>query len=191
MEWITDYNPDLGEDRTSPSNRSWHWNGTDWEEETYSDFMIRAVVGALIDHVIVADGIIFTVRTESNSTVSNFQFFKEEKKVLFNVTGPTDTHGFCNITIPTQLLGGPFNVTFDGQLLSEVLSLDNSIHTWLYFTYLQSEHRIEIVGSTVIPEFPSLLLPLLCITTTLIALIFRRKLKMTKRQLKVGLKASK
>ena len=191
MEWITDYNPDLGEDRTSPSNRSWHWNGTDWEEETYSDFMIRAVVGTLIDHVIVADGIIFTVRTESNSTVSNFQFFKEEKKFLFNVTGHTDTHGSCNITIPTQLLGGPFNVTFDGQLLSEVLSLDNSTHTWLYFTYLQSEHKIEIVGSTVIPEFPSLLLPLLCIITTLIAVVFRKKLKMTKQQMKVGLEASK
>ena len=45
MEWIVDYNPDLGKDSTSPSDRSWHWNGTVWKEETYSDFMIRAVVG--------------------------------------------------------------------------------------------------------------------------------------------------
>jgi len=44
MEWIVDYNPDLGEDRTNPSGRSWHWNGTIWKQEEYSDFMIRAVV---------------------------------------------------------------------------------------------------------------------------------------------------
>jgi hypothetical protein len=45
MEWINGYNPDLGEDRTSPSGRSWRYNGTVWSQETYSDFMIRAVVG--------------------------------------------------------------------------------------------------------------------------------------------------
>ena len=177
MEWMVDYNPVLGEDRTRPSDRSWHWNGTHWEEEPYGDFMIRAVVGTLIDHVTVADGIVFHIPTESNSTVSNFQFVKEDKKLLFNVTGPTDTRGFCNITIPNQLLGGPFNVAFDEQILSEVLSFDNGTHTWLHFSYLHSEHEIEIVGSTVIPEFPSLLLLPLCLITTLIALIFRRKLK--------------
>ena len=45
MEWINGYNPDLGEDTTSPSGRSWRYNGTVWSQETYSDFMIRAVVG--------------------------------------------------------------------------------------------------------------------------------------------------
>lgn len=44
IEWIVDYNPDLGEDRTSPCGRSWYWNGTLWKQETTSDFMIRAVV---------------------------------------------------------------------------------------------------------------------------------------------------
>lgn len=44
IEWIVDYNPDLGEDRTSPCDRSWYWNGTLWKQEITSDFMIRAVV---------------------------------------------------------------------------------------------------------------------------------------------------
>jgi hypothetical protein len=47
MEWITDNNPDLGEDTTSNFERSWIWNGTNWEQYTYGDFMIRAVVGTL------------------------------------------------------------------------------------------------------------------------------------------------
>jgi hypothetical protein len=41
MEWITDYNPHLG-DAYSDFDRSWTWNGTIWRE-SYSDFMIRAV----------------------------------------------------------------------------------------------------------------------------------------------------
>jgi len=53
MDWIVDYNPDLGQDNTSPSDRSWHWNGTAWKEETYADFMIRAVVGTVAPEIIV------------------------------------------------------------------------------------------------------------------------------------------
>lgn len=180
MEWINNYNPDLGEDSTSPSDRSWYWNGTYWEAESYSDFMIRAVVGTLIDHVVLAEGSAFHITTESNSTISNFQFIKEGKELLFNVTGSTGTHGFCNITIPNQLLGGPFSVTFDEQPLSEVLSLDNVTHTRLCFAYPQSGHVIEIIGATVIPEFPSLLLPLLLTAMTLVTSIVRKKLKMIK-----------
>ena len=177
MEWITDYNPDLGEDTTSPSDRSWYWNGTQWQEETSSDFMIRAVVGTLVDHVIVADGAVFHIITESNSTLSNFQFIKENKKALFNVTGTTGTSGFCNITIQNQLLGGPFNVTFDEQPLSEVLSFDNGTHTWLYLTYLQSAHRIEIVGTTVIPEFPLAIMLSLFTSITIIAVALTKKIR--------------
>ena len=45
MEWTIDYNPDLGKDETHPSNRSWYVIGTVWKQETYSDFVIRAIVG--------------------------------------------------------------------------------------------------------------------------------------------------
>jgi len=53
MEWIVDYNPDLGEDRTNVSYRSWHWNGMFWDAETYSDFMIRAIVGTGAPEIVV------------------------------------------------------------------------------------------------------------------------------------------
>jgi len=180
IEWVTNSSPRLGRETTDPFNRSWHWNGTCWEQETSCDFMIRAIVGTLIDHAIVADGTKFHILTESNSTVSNFHFMKEGKKLMFNLTGPTETNGFCNITIHNQLLGGPFNVTFDGQTLSEIFSFDNGTHTSLYFTYVQGKHGIEIVGTTVIPELPSFLLSFICITMTLAASIFGKKLKVKK-----------
>ena len=53
MEWIVDYNLDLGEDRTDPSGRSWYWNGTIWKQEEYSDFMIRAVVSTGAPKIVV------------------------------------------------------------------------------------------------------------------------------------------
>jgi hypothetical protein len=176
MEWMADYNPYLGGDDTQTvSDRSWSVNGTDWKETTA--LTIRAVVGTLCDHVIVEDGKAFQIITESNSTLSDFQFIKENKKILFNVTGTTGTSGFCNITMPNQLLGGPFNITFDEQPLSEVLLFDNGTHTWLYLTYPQSAHRIEILGTTIIPEFPSAILLPLLISITIIAVALTRKIR--------------
>jgi hypothetical protein len=178
MEWITDYNPDLGEDRTSPSDRSWHWNGTNWKEETYSDFMLRAVVGTLIDHVIVADGPVFHVTTESNSTISNFQFIQEDKKLLFNVTGPTGKTGYCNISIPEELLWGEFSIFRDGSLLVKDVDYTqtyNGTHYTFYISYSHSTHTINIIGTEVIPEFPSPIFSLLFATATLLAVILHRR----------------
>lgn len=50
-------------------------------------------------------------------------------------------------------------------------------HTkYLYINYTQSEHTIEISGTTIIPEFPSfLVLPLFMIATLLAVIVYRRK----------------
>jgi hypothetical protein len=176
MEWTTSYNPYLGgDDVWTLSDRSWSVNGTDWTESTA--FTIRAVVGTLCCHEIVEDSRVFQIMTESNSTLSDFQFIKGNKKIQFNVAGTTGTSGFCNITIPNQLLGGPFNVTFDGQPLSEVLSSNNGTHTWLHLTYPQSAHEIEILGTTVIPEFPSAMLSSLFMVITVCVVALARKFR--------------
>jgi len=190
MEWITNYNPSMGKDTTSPSDRSWHWYETDWQEETYSDFMIRAIIGTLIDHVLVADGTVFHVTTESNSTISNFQFTKEDKKLLFNVTGPTGKRGYCNISIPEELLWGEFSIFLGGSLLVKDVDYTqtyNGTHYTFYISYSHSTHTIKIVGTEVIPEFPSfLILPLFMIATLLTAIIYskhrRRKVSNQKKK---------
>ncbi len=178
MEWITNYNPSLGKDTTSPSDRSWHWYETGWQEETYSDFMIRAIVGTLIDHEIVADGTVFHVTTESNSTISNFQFIKEDKKLLFNVTRPSGKPGYCNISIPEELLWGEFSIFMDDSLLVRDVDYTqtyNGTHYAFYMSYSHSTHTIEIVGTEVIPEFPLPTFSLLFMTATLLAVIAHRR----------------
>jgi len=178
MEWITNYNPSLGKDTTSPSDRSWHWYETDWQEEAYSDFMIRAIIGTLIDHEIVADGTVFHVTTESNSTISNFQFIQEDKKLLFNVTGPPGETGYCNISIPEELLWGEFSIFMDGSLLVkdvDYTQTHNGTHYTFYISYSHSTHTINIIGTEVIPEFPSPIFSLFFVTATLLAVILHRR----------------
>jgi len=148
----------------------------DWrfQRSTRDKFNGGASQVTIVDHLVVADGITFHVVTESNSTVSGFNFTQELKRIAFNVTGSSGSEGFCNTTIPKQLLGGPFIVQLNGVSIS-FISTENSTHTFIYFAYAHSQHRIEIVGSTVIPEFPVFLIPMF-IVITIIAMLIRRRL---------------
>ena len=140
--------------------------------------MLRAVVGTLIDHVIVTDGPVFHVTTESNSTISNFQFIQGDKKLLFNVTGPTGKTGCCNISIPEELLWGEFSIFRDGSLLVKDVDYTqtyNGTHYTFYISYSHSTHTINIIGTEVIPEFPSPIFSLLFATATLLAVILHRR----------------
>jgi len=183
LEWLTDNSPRLGVYSQNLSGRSWEWNGTNWEEAAYRDFMIRAVVGeagqiiepTITDHIIVAEGTDFHIVTKSNSTISSCQFSKDDKQLSFDVAGTISSYGFFNVTIPNELLGGPFSVTADKQTVSDVLSSGNSTHTWLNFVYPQTTSSIEITGSTVIPEFSSWIMLLLLIISTLVVVTIVKK----------------
>jgi hypothetical protein len=152
--------------------------------------MIRAVVGTLADHRIT-DGFDFRVITESNSTISNFNFIQAEKKIIFNVTGPSGTIGFCNVTIPKPLLQGHFDVMFDGENVTDFILSASPTHTSLYLTYEHSGHRVEIMGTIVIPESTFLFTLLMAVTLT--AVIFRKKLQLhaRKRRTSAGFEAQR
>jgi parallel beta-helix repeat protein len=118
----------------------------------------------------------------SNSSVSEFQFSTTSKTLSFNVTGPAGARGFCNITIPENLLWGDFSLFINGIPLTEGVNHTktyNGTHYTFHITYTHSEHIIEIVGTEVIPEFPSaIIIPLLMTLTTLaVAVSKRRKAK--------------
>ena len=183
IEWLSNYTLTLGGYYEDLSGRSWEWNGTNWEELENKDFTIRAVVGEegliiepkMADHMIVAEGTDFHVVTESNSTISSCQFSKDDMKLSFGVTGTIGSYGFFNVTIPNELLGGPFTVAADEQTVGDVLSSGNSTHTSLHFVYTQTTSIIEVTGSTAIPEFSSWTMVLLLIIATLVVVIIVKK----------------
>jgi hypothetical protein len=111
------------------------------------------------------------VQVVSNSTVSDFQF--NGTAILFNVSGMNDTTGFCNVCVPTTLLNGTLTVLVNGtQVQYNLLPISNSTNSYLHFTYNHSTEHVIIM-----PEFPSLLLPLplFFMATLLAVIVYKRK----------------
>jgi hypothetical protein len=78
------------------------------------------------------------------------------------------------------MLDGDLNVTVDGaQPLYSAPPLNNGTHTSLYFTYNNTiPHTVEITGTTVIPEFPTItILPMLIATLLATLVQLKRKHK--------------
>ena len=94
--------------------------------------------------------------------------------------GLTGTTGFCNVTIPSELMSGTFSIYKDDVLLAESLDYTqtyNGTHYSFSLTYQQSTHTIEIFSTTVIPELTSLALLLTFIIATIAVIIANRRKK--------------
>lgn len=119
----------------------------------------------------------FPVSLLSNSTVSAFAFDQPRRSIFFNTLGPANTTGYFNISIPMELLSDPSNILLDGtSVYSEAEISENKTHTTIYLNYSHSAHKIQIVGTHVIPEYPTATTLLLTtiLTLTLVALIARK-----------------
>jgi len=96
---------------------------------------------------ITTDGKTYIVTTSSNSTIASFIFNQSLQQISFNVTGPSGTLGFCNVTIPKNLLNSEppkvWTVTING-INTTFSSTENSTHTSLQFTYGYSTHGVQI-----------------------------------------------
>ncbi len=120
----------------------------------------------------------YCATTYSNSTVTAFNFSQPLKQVSFNVTGPLGTSGFCNVTIPKTLLKGnathPWKVFVD-DTETAYIELENETHTFIYFTYNHTIHKVQVIGTWVVPEFPApLVLPLLMIVASFAGFLRKR-----------------
>ena len=79
-----------------------------------------------------------------NMTVSRFYFDQPSKSIGFNITLATTT-GYCNITVPNQLLKGAFKVYVDDVAIPCMLSWDQD-HYFIYFNstcFTFREHSIQ------------------------------------------------
>lgn len=124
----------------------------------------------------VQDGYTFNVTMESNSVISDFNFSEPLKQISFNVTGPTGIMSYCNVTLPKDLLQGPWTVWLNGTDWTTSCNIaGNDTHNFIYIPYTCSTNTIQIKGTWVIPEFSlAMILPLLMILT-MFALFFTKK----------------
>jgi parallel beta-helix repeat protein len=88
----------------------------------------------------------------SNSTVSalGFEVGTEtgNKIIQFNAAGPEGTVGFARITIPKGLMNTSVSVIVGGeQTTPNLLNIQNTAFSYLYFTYQQNNQTILIISS--------------------------------------------
>jgi parallel beta-helix repeat protein len=132
----------------------------------------------------------YAVDFVSNSSISNFSFdlspievYPPEAILTFNVSGETGTEGFLRVCIPRVLINVSYVIRFDDEIITNTtypqvreLPCSNETHMYLYINYTHSEHTIIITGTTMILEFPSLLiLPLFMMATVLVVVVYKRK----------------
>jgi hypothetical protein len=124
----------------------------------------------------VQDGYAFNVTMLSNSTISDFNFNESQKQISFNVTGPEGKAGYCNVTVPKDLLrDNPWTILLnDTDWTSSCTITENATHTFIYIAYGHSTNTIQITGTWVVPELSSTIILLLLMIVSLIALVFIR-----------------
>lgn len=170
----------------TPNVTSLDYKTMTWENVTTSDLkdlLFKIAYQGVIHHL----GKTYYVPIFTNSTVSDFNFDQNSKRISFNVAGATGT-GFCNVTIPRALLYAPegWIVKINGTVLNpvEFNVTENDEYVFIYLNYTHSSHFIEIEGTWIITEFPPNMLPLILVIISLIAAIIavkqRKKLGMLK-----------
>jgi hypothetical protein len=171
----------------SPDNVSLDYRVMTWQNTKLSglkDLVFQIAYQGVKDYL----GNTYYIPIFTNSTVSNFNFDPDAKRISFNVTGTTGM-GFCNITIPRSLLDvtvGNWTVKIDGiPLFPENFTVtQNDDYVFICLTYSHSVHTIEIVGTWVVTEFPPNMLPPILVILSFIAAIIavrkRRKLSILK-----------
>lgn len=97
-----------------------------------------------LNHKAVKSGTPYTVKTVSNSTIRNFWYNQSDSRISFNATGPSNYMGFCNLTIPKEVLSGTFAVLVNGEAVYYEKS-ENETHIMLYFGFHLSTVKIEIL----------------------------------------------
>ena len=131
------------------------------------------IVVSIFNFEVTYNEVTYDIITSSTSAISNFTFSQSLKMISFNVTGAAGTTGFCNITFLTQLLGGPYTTLIDGSPVIPV-ETNNATFTLLYFTYTHSAHKVEISGTTVIPEYPTMIVAAILFTVLTLTLVLTR-----------------
>jgi parallel beta-helix repeat protein len=120
----------------------------------------------------------YQVTAVSKRSVSGFYFSQPEKLVGFSVgSDPGGLSDFCMVSVPVDLLGGPYTLVMDGAPSTNFLERSNGTHCFLYFDFNDTYHDVQIEGTSVVPEFSSfpLVLFLAALTAGMVIVALKRR----------------
>ena len=129
---------------------------------------------------IALDSQVYKITFMSNSTIFVWGFNQTLKELKFDAEGISGTTGFCNVSIPADLMSGTFSIYKDNALLVQDVDYTetyNGTHYMFDIFYSHSVHTIRIVSSQVVPDLPAnfmLILVIMALSTG--AILLRKKL---------------
>jgi hypothetical protein len=130
--------------------------------------------------IINVNGTTFTIDTLSTSLVTELNLDQNQKKISVKLSESRRDSGlsFIHLTLPKVLLGGDYLVNIDNETSEQsFFTVDNGTHSRLVIEYQPGDRSIEVVGTSVIPEFngASALMTAAAITSVLLFFVLSRK----------------
>ena len=113
----------------------------------------------------------FEVGIKTLTDIDVFEFNQLEKRITFNIP---KNNSLVTAIIPLELLWEPYDVYLNSNQTLNSEFYSNETHAWLGFRP-DTSGTINIIGTTVVPEFP-LFVPLVIGISTVLMLQFRNKI---------------
>jgi len=115
----------------------------------------------------------FDVEIITNTQINKFNFEQISKSISFKINEKDE---FVTLSIPQELLGGPYVVLLDDEKIRYSKNLENENNILLTIKP-DSVGNIEIIGTTVIPEF-SMFIPLIMGFLIILTVPFVKKINL-------------
>jgi len=112
----------------------------------------------------------FDVGIRTLTNVDKFEFNQPSKSITFDTM---ESNSFFTVIIPLELLWDPYEVYVNSNKTLNSEFYNNGTHVWLGFRP-DTSGTVNIVGTTVVPEFP-LFVPLVIGISLVLVLQFRNK----------------
>jgi len=153
-------------DNDAEGNYWTDYTGTDSDKDGFGDtpYTIdtdnqdnHPLAGLFMDFHAVWQEATYHLTAITDRALSEVQFSQPDKTVTFGFNNGDNDSGFCRVSVPLALLGGPFTLVLDGMLSADFTERSNDTHSFLYFT-CDGVHNVEIRGTSVVVEYPSSLL---------------------------------
>jgi hypothetical protein len=129
-------------------------NSTSWNENyktvfiehiTLKDTNIWTPLVVYHEDIAVERKIARIIIETSSASITGFSFNDEAYELSFTVNGTPGKVGFCNVTLPKELVSTSSNIKvyFDSQPI-KFTTRENSTHYFIYFEYVHSAHKVII-----------------------------------------------
>ncbi len=115
----------------------------------------------------------FIVGVRTLTEISSFNFDQPTKRINFDIN---EDNQLITLIIPLELLWSPYDVYLNEEKILKHEFFSNETHSWLNFRP-DNSGSIEIIGTTVVPEFP-ILAPLFVGIVIVIALQLKNRLNL-------------